>query len=63
MNSFGKNFRVSIFGESHGQKIGVIVDGVPAGYQSRMKILHKIYYVGKAGKRVAPQELRETFLR
>ena len=31
MNSFGKNFRVTIFGESHGQKLGIIVDGTPAG--------------------------------
>ncbi|MFC2090289.1 chorismate synthase [Bacteroidota bacterium] len=31
MNSFGTLFRVSIFGESHGQLVGVLVDGVPAG--------------------------------
>jgi chorismate synthase len=31
MNSFGKIFRVSIFGESHGNIVGVAVDGVPAG--------------------------------
>ncbi len=31
MNTFGKLFRVSIFGESHGPGVGVIVDGVPAG--------------------------------
>ncbi len=31
MNTFGKIFRVSIFGESHGPGVGVIVDGVPAG--------------------------------
>lgn len=31
MNSFGRKFRVSIFGESHGILIGVVVDGVPAG--------------------------------
>jgi chorismate synthase len=30
-NSFGKMFRVTTFGESHGPVIGVIVDGVPAG--------------------------------
>lgn len=29
MNTFGKNFRVSIFGESHGPQIGVVLDGVP----------------------------------
>lgn len=31
MNIFGQNFRVSVFGESHGQGIGVVLDGVPAG--------------------------------
>lgn len=31
MNSFGRNFRLTIFGESHGPAIGVVVDGVPAG--------------------------------
>ena len=31
MNTFGRKFRVSIFGESHGDAIGVVLDGVPAG--------------------------------
>lgn len=31
MNSFGRKFRVSIFGESHGEQIGIIIDSVPAG--------------------------------
>lgn len=33
MNTFGRKFRVSIFGESHGKQIGVVLDGVPAGLQ------------------------------
>ena len=31
MNSYGTKFRLSIFGESHGELIGVVMDGVPAG--------------------------------
>ena len=31
MNSFGSKFRVEIFGESHGEAIGVVVDGAKAG--------------------------------
>ena len=31
MNAFGKIFRVSIFGESHGEQIGAVLDGLPPG--------------------------------
>lgn len=31
MNTFGRIFRVSIFGESHGAQVGVTIDGCPAG--------------------------------
>ncbi len=31
MNSFGRIFRVSVFGESHGPTLGVILDGIPPG--------------------------------
>lgn len=31
MNTFGRNFKVGIFGESHGEAIGVVIDGVKAG--------------------------------
>jgi chorismate synthase len=31
MNSFGRIFRVSIFGESHGPSVGITIDGCPAG--------------------------------
>jgi hypothetical protein len=31
MNSFGRIFRISVFGESHGACVGVVIDGCPAG--------------------------------
>ena len=33
MNTFGRKFRVTVFGESHGEAIGVVLDGVPAGLE------------------------------
>ena len=29
--NFGEHFRLTIFGESHGPAIGMVIDGVPAG--------------------------------
>lgn len=31
MNTFGRIFRVNIFGESHGESVGINIDGIPAG--------------------------------
>lgn len=33
MNSFGRIFRIHIFGESHGESVGLTIDGCPAGLQ------------------------------
>jgi chorismate synthase len=31
MNTFGRLFRISILGESHGESVGILIDGCPAG--------------------------------
>lgn len=31
MNHFGKLFTVNVFGESHGESVGIVIDGCPAG--------------------------------
>ncbi|MFB0921174.1 MAG: chorismate synthase [Oscillospiraceae bacterium] len=31
MNTFGENLKLTIFGESHGEAIGMVLDGLPAG--------------------------------
>ncbi len=33
MNTFGKNFRITTFGESHGRALGVVIDGCPSGME------------------------------
>ena len=34
---WGDNIKISLFGESHGQGIGVVVDGLPPGFELDMK--------------------------
>ena len=31
LNSFGRLFKVQIFGESHGESVGIVIDGCPSG--------------------------------
>jgi chorismate synthase len=50
MNSFGKNFIITTFGESHGKGLGCIVDGVPAGLRIDEEFIQKELDKRKPGK-------------
>lgn len=40
-NSFGEKFKITIFGQSHSEAIGIVIDGIPAGVRLDMeKILN-----------------------
>lgn len=49
MNSFGRIFRVHIFGESHGPAVGVTIDGCPAGIPLSAEDFEKDITRRKAG--------------
>ena len=51
MNSFGRMFRVAIFGESHGIQIGVVIDGCPPGVPLKEDDLKKDFARRRAGGR------------
>ena len=40
-NTFGRIFKITSFGESHGKVIGVIIDGVPAGFPIKENEIQK----------------------
>lgn len=40
-NSFGNQFKITTFGESHGTAIGVIIDGCPAGLEIDESLIQK----------------------
>ena len=41
MNTFGQIFRLTTFGESHGEAIGGVVDGMPAGIEIDVDFIQK----------------------
>ncbi len=40
-STFGRFFRVTTFGESHGAAVGVVIDGVPAGLEVDRELIQK----------------------
>ena len=51
MNSFGSLFRITIFGESHGEEIGVCIDGMKPGIKVDIDELIKMLERRKSGKK------------
>ena len=58
-SEFGKNLRVSIFGQSHAPAIGVVVDGLPAGEAGDLEELNAFLQrrapPPPGGRRISPK--------
>ena len=39
--SFGKNFKVTLFGQSHSDDLGIVIDGISAGYKINKDLIRK----------------------
>lgn len=51
MNNFGRIFRISIFGESHGKSVGITIDGCPPGIKFSEKDMLEDISRRKSGKK------------
>ncbi|MBN2635356.1 MAG: chorismate synthase [Prolixibacteraceae bacterium] len=60
MNSFGKIFRLTSFGESHGRGIGGIIDGCPAGLQLDFDLIQKDLARRKPGQSKITTQRKEA---
>ena len=51
-STFGKNFRITTWGESHGPALGVVVDGCPSNFELQTdKLQAYIDQIGRASCR------------
>ncbi|MCM1988400.1 chorismate synthase [Oceanirhabdus seepicola] len=48
--SWGKNYRITIYGESHGPGVGIVIDGLPGGIEFPYEFINKELYRRKPGK-------------
>jgi len=61
MNAFGKLFRISIFGESHGESVGIVIDGCPAGISLKQSDFEADFSRRKSGaKGTTPRQEPDT---
>ncbi len=59
-SSYGKNVKISIFGQSHSDAIGVVVDGLPAGFRIDFAELHRFMERRAPGRNSYSTQRRET---
>ncbi|MGK7394829.1 MAG: chorismate synthase [Candidatus Cyclobacteriaceae bacterium M3_2C_046] len=59
-NSFGQQFRITTFGESHGRAIGVVIDGCPAGLEIDQDFIQSEMNRRKPGQSKITTQRKET---
>ncbi|MBR5218455.1 MAG: chorismate synthase [Clostridia bacterium] len=60
MNIWGEKFKVSIFGESHGKGIGVIIDGIPSGTELDIEEIEREMKRRAPGKNLLSTQRKES---
>lgn len=61
-NSFGQLFRITTFGESHGEAIGVIIDGCPSNLEINLKVIQSELDKRKPGQSRITTQRKESDL-
>lgn len=54
-NTFGNNLQVTLFGESHGEAIGIVIDGLSAGIPLQLDFIQQQLEKRKAKGRISTQ--------
>ena len=62
MNSFGRIFRVSIFGGSHGESVGILIDGCTCGPPLTVGRLATDLESAKEGNKKEPLPARKLII-
>lgn len=58
-NTFGKSFRITTFGESHGTSVGVVIDGCPSGLELTLEDIQKELDRRKPGQSTVTTQRKE----
>lgn len=59
MNTFGKIFRITTFGESHGRGVGCIIDGIPSGVFIDLEFIQEELNRRKGGQNIYSTQRKE----
>jgi len=59
MNSFGENFRITIFGASHAPVVGITIEGIPAGLPLNPTDFTQDILSRKSGRKGTTQRIEE----
>lgn len=57
--SFGNNYKLTVFGESHSEYIGVVIEGIKSGYKINYDLINKQIRRRKPGKNKLTTKRRE----
>lgn len=62
-NTIGNNLSITLFGESHGEMIGAVLDGLPAGIEINQELLNHQMSLRKAQGTISTQRHEEDEVR